>query len=401
MENRELILKAIRYIQKNPTENLSLQSIADNAGFSLSYFDKLFQQHTGYSAIEYSRVYKLTRAAHILRLYPERSVLDIALDYGYASPETFARAFRSFYGVSPVEYREKHISEPTGWKQRSSRIAIGSFARAFPEMRPVSEEVVFDLTFTYNPMRYFEDLIDFIVADTKAFTLDDPDDPHSVVCASDYDVAEPCLSLICPDEADAIRYLHCFSRLGNLRFALHKDPGDGWDAFDRAAASAGFLCHRSLDMIYPYQTVDLPAVEGFTARELNKNDYSLIADFQRSGGCGPQHLHALQLCFEERANLSEHAFGLFRGDRLIGLATPVLDVVRDIRKYDFGAIFFLGNPAPDAVDLLWKTVIAACLADGALFGAAGAKEDDSPEGVAALTHLGMTPVAEHCIYEKE
>ena len=39
MENRELITKAIRYIQENPKENLALETIADNAGFSLAYFD--------------------------------------------------------------------------------------------------------------------------------------------------------------------------------------------------------------------------------------------------------------------------------------------------------------------------------------------------------------------------
>ena len=39
MENRELITKAIRYIQENTKENLALETIADKAGFSLAYFD--------------------------------------------------------------------------------------------------------------------------------------------------------------------------------------------------------------------------------------------------------------------------------------------------------------------------------------------------------------------------
>lgn len=56
MENKNLIDKAIRFIQNNPKDNLSLQSIADNAGFSLTYFDAIFRQHTGYSPVEYSRI---------------------------------------------------------------------------------------------------------------------------------------------------------------------------------------------------------------------------------------------------------------------------------------------------------------------------------------------------------
>ena len=93
MENKTIINKAIKFIQNNPQANLSLQSIADNAGFSLTYFDAIFRQHTGYSPVEYSRVYKLTRSALELRK-SEKSVLDIALDFGYASPESYTRAFK-------------------------------------------------------------------------------------------------------------------------------------------------------------------------------------------------------------------------------------------------------------------------------------------------------------------
>jgi len=51
MENKNLIDKAIGFMQKNPKDNLSLHSIADNAGFSLTYFDAIFRQHTGYSPV--------------------------------------------------------------------------------------------------------------------------------------------------------------------------------------------------------------------------------------------------------------------------------------------------------------------------------------------------------------
>ena len=104
MENKNLIDKAIGFIQKNPKDNLSLQSIADNAGFSLTYFDAIFRQHTGYSPVEYSRIYKLTRSALELRR-TQKTVLEIALDFGYASPESFTRAFSKFHGVTPTEVR--------------------------------------------------------------------------------------------------------------------------------------------------------------------------------------------------------------------------------------------------------------------------------------------------------
>ena len=133
MENKNLIDKAIGFIQKNPQNNLSLQSIADNAGFSLTYFDAIFRQHTGYSPVEYSRIYKLTRSALELRRTP-KTVLEIALDFGYASPESFTRAFKSFYSITPSEYREKYSEEAVTWHDLSGKIAISRFRRTFPEL---------------------------------------------------------------------------------------------------------------------------------------------------------------------------------------------------------------------------------------------------------------------------
>ena len=88
MENKHLIDKAIGFIQKNPKDNLSLQSIADNAGFSLTYFDAIFRQHTGYSPVEYSRIYKLTRSALELRR-TQKTVLEIALDFALCNSHSY------------------------------------------------------------------------------------------------------------------------------------------------------------------------------------------------------------------------------------------------------------------------------------------------------------------------
>ena len=95
MENKELIDKAIGFIQHNPKENLSLRDIAENAGFSYTYFDAIFKQHTGYSPVEYSRVYKLTRSALELRR-TDKTILETALDFGYSGPRASAARSRLF-----------------------------------------------------------------------------------------------------------------------------------------------------------------------------------------------------------------------------------------------------------------------------------------------------------------
>lgn len=170
METNNLINKAIRFIQANPQANLSLHSIADNAGFSLTYFDAIFKQHTGYTPVEYARVYKLTRCALALRR-TDKSILDIALDYGYGSPESLTRAFKSFYDITPSQYREKYASTPINWHDLSGKIAISQFRRSFPELKLSDVESALDFCFTHNPLKYAEDIVGMTVAETEVLTL--------------------------------------------------------------------------------------------------------------------------------------------------------------------------------------------------------------------------------------
>lgn len=174
IENKELIAKAITFIQNNPEENLTLDSIAQNAGFSLSYFDSVFKNHTGYTPVEYARVYKLTRSVIALRT-TDRTVLDISLDFGYQSPESYSRAFKAFYSMTPTEYREKYSNKAVTWHDLSGRIAISHFEKLFPELKPSSIDAALDFLFTHNPKKYAADIIGISVAETKILTLGDTD----------------------------------------------------------------------------------------------------------------------------------------------------------------------------------------------------------------------------------
>ena len=190
MENKNLIDKAIRFIQNNPKDNLSLQSIADNAGFSLTYFDAIFRQHTGYSPVEYSRIYKLTRSALELRRTP-KTVLEIALDFGYASPESFTRAFKSFYSITPSEYREKYSDEAVTWHDLSGKIAISHFRRSFPELNVSDIDLALDFCFSHNPLKYAEDIVGMTVTESEVLTLGNSEPLEHFIYVSDYNSAEP------------------------------------------------------------------------------------------------------------------------------------------------------------------------------------------------------------------
>ncbi len=96
------IQKAIDYIENHITEELDYEEIAKQSAASAFYFQKIFNVLCGYSLGEYIRYRRLTLAGKELALKNSR-VIDIALKYGYNSPESFSRAFREFHTIAPSE----------------------------------------------------------------------------------------------------------------------------------------------------------------------------------------------------------------------------------------------------------------------------------------------------------
>lgn len=106
MENRDLIFNAICYAKKNFSDaNMSVENVAEHAGFSIDYFNRVFLAHTGFTVMSYVNYMRIKKAVELLR-NTEKTVLDIALEVGYDSHEGFIKAFKRIYGVAPSEYRK-------------------------------------------------------------------------------------------------------------------------------------------------------------------------------------------------------------------------------------------------------------------------------------------------------
>ncbi len=395
---KTLIEKAIKFIQGGSKENLSLQEIADKAGFSLTYFDALFKKHTGYSPVEYSRVYKLTRSALELRR-TDKKIIDIALDFGYESPEAYARAFKKFYSLSPSEYREKYSNDAITWKDLSSRVAINRFANANPSLKRVNKEDSLDFIFTNNPVLFAEDAVNITVGDCEIFTLGENDTLEHFVYVSDYNNERIVIDLICVSERDAIAYLKLLAKTENYSFTMRKNTYEEWDSFNAEVAKLGLVCRYGYDMVYTDEQITVPSYDSIIVRELCKEDMPYIQSFKSKGGCGENHLRGLQIAFEGKGNIGEKAYGAFVNNELVCLATPVLDTIRELSKYDIGAIFSLTND-DKVIEAIWKYVIDECIKNGAIIGNANAKEDASILGVAYSEKMGLSKVAEVRRYSK-
>lgn len=105
----EGIADAIAYIEDNLTGEPDIKEIAAKAYVSPFYFQRIFGMLCGFTVGEYIRSRRLTLAAQEL-VSTDAKVIDIAMKYGYDSPDSFARAFAKFHGVTPSAAREKGVT---------------------------------------------------------------------------------------------------------------------------------------------------------------------------------------------------------------------------------------------------------------------------------------------------
>ncbi|MBQ1820429.1 MAG: AraC family transcriptional regulator [Clostridia bacterium] len=104
MEWIEAIQKAIDYIEAHLTDDLDTENIAGESHYSSFHFQRAFSILCGYTLGEYIRNRRLSAAGAELAEGKAR-VIDVAYKYGYESPDSFARAFQRFHGVTPSRAR--------------------------------------------------------------------------------------------------------------------------------------------------------------------------------------------------------------------------------------------------------------------------------------------------------
>ena len=97
--------KSMEYIERNLSEALDIEDIAARAALSPFYYQRIFGALCGMTVGEYIRALRMTLAAQDLAGSDEK-VIDIAEKYGYDSPDSFAKAFQRFHGITPSQARE-------------------------------------------------------------------------------------------------------------------------------------------------------------------------------------------------------------------------------------------------------------------------------------------------------
>lgn len=105
---KQRILQVQMYIQQNLDRDLSLKELAKKSYFSEYHFHRIFRAVVGEPLKEHIRRLRLERAASDLK-HTSNSIINIAFDAGYQTHEAFTRAFGSFFGCSPSDFRSGNV----------------------------------------------------------------------------------------------------------------------------------------------------------------------------------------------------------------------------------------------------------------------------------------------------
>lgn len=105
MNNIEILASALDYIEKNLGCDMKTQDVATACYCSKSALEKMFRYVNHIGVHDYIIRRRMMLAAREIIGNPERKLLDVALSYGYNTNESFTRAFKSVWNVTPSEFR--------------------------------------------------------------------------------------------------------------------------------------------------------------------------------------------------------------------------------------------------------------------------------------------------------
>lgn len=99
------LLEACNFINKHCTENITLEDMAEVAGFSKYHFSRLFKEYMSITCYEYLTKRRIMLAEKLL-IHGNSSIMEVAMNSGFGSVSTFNRVFKAEKNCTPTEFIE-------------------------------------------------------------------------------------------------------------------------------------------------------------------------------------------------------------------------------------------------------------------------------------------------------
>ena len=101
-----LISELIKLIEAKLKEQIDLNYLSRESGFSKYHLHHLFRSLAGMSLMSYVRGRKLSESLNELA-GTDLNIIDIAAEYGYDFEQSYIRSFRKQFGITPAQYRSE------------------------------------------------------------------------------------------------------------------------------------------------------------------------------------------------------------------------------------------------------------------------------------------------------
>ncbi len=113
--------KAILYLSKHFRKKITLEEIAKVAGVSPFHFHRKFVEENNCTPQNYLENIRMQHASHLIKIFPNWSLIDVAFESGYSSPGIFSRAFKKYYGITPSQHKLNSDLEPENIKLEKTK----------------------------------------------------------------------------------------------------------------------------------------------------------------------------------------------------------------------------------------------------------------------------------------
>ena len=327
MENSELITKALNYIKsENKKSDITIDDVATHAGFSTDYFNRIFFAHTGFNIMEYVRFSRLKKAARLLR-GTNNDILDIALDCGYEAHESFSRAFKNQYGMSPSEYRKKYEKVEAYYGDFYNDTIGARLLHEFKDFKLADSGEVIDYLLETDALRYGYTAVCFRVTGGAAL-YNGENFRDGFIWFTEWDNRFEG-EIICDDWDKIAEYKKIFSdpRFDMILYTLDSNETIKNEFSKRGVTVGNIKRHQS--NIYTGEPYTLSPIEDISMRLIKYDDFNLVEKYfsekYPGKGSNSPRLKYLKHELHQRDVIgnTEHSvfmFGIFKGDRLIGVS---------------------------------------------------------------------------------
>ena len=265
MEWIKQLNEAIGYIEGHMTSEIKYDEILKICACSLPKFQQMFSMTCGIPVSEYIRSRKMTIAAHEL-INTDIKIIDLALLFGYDSPEAFTRAYQAFHGVSPSVTRKTKAFQEYHRASIQVQVYGGKFKMGTKAIMHIETERILIRKFMENDWRDLQEIA--ISKENSPFAACDhkwPTDDDAIKGICGYFAEEQSIWAV---EAKDIQKVVCFINFNGMDGNQDLDIGH---ITNEKYLECGYD-YEALKALYNYAFIQLGAERIIARWALHDND---------------------------------------------------------------------------------------------------------------------------------